>query len=55
VRRAQLKTNNIVKKNKAQASFYKFSIIPNPKQHLCLPRWFRNPKLEECENWMEVL
>jgi hypothetical protein len=43
------KKNNIVKKNKAQASFYIFSIILNPKQRLHLPRrWllFKNPKLE---------
>lgn len=36
VRRAQLKKTNIVKKNKAQASFYNLSIILNPKECLCL-------------------
>ncbi len=52
-KKTQLREKTILKKNEAHASFYNFSFIPNPKQHLCLPSWrllFRNPKMEYYEN-----
>jgi hypothetical protein len=50
---AQLKEKIIIKKDEVHASFYSFSFIPNPKQHLRLTSQqllFRNLKMECYEN-----
>jgi hypothetical protein len=52
-KKTQLRENTIIKKDEVHASFYSFSFIPKPKQHLHLPsQWllFKIFKMEYYEH-----